>query len=130
MSIAKQLSVFVQNKVGSVNMLCGSLSKAGVNIHAISMVDDLEWGIVRLVVDDTKTTKRILEELGLTYGETQVLTTKIDNHAGALAEMADKLARQQISIDQLFATATGASTVVVLVTSDDTAADAILNPPA
>ena len=57
MAIEKQLSVFVQNKVGSLGELCAGLSKANINIRAISITDDLEWGIVRLIVDNAEKAK-------------------------------------------------------------------------
>ncbi len=119
MPLEKQFSVFVQNKVGSLSKLCSQLSQKGINIRALSLVDDLEWGIVRLIVDDNKKTKSVLEGLGFKYGETRVLVVEIDNHPGALAEMADQLAREDINIDQAYTTAKGKSAVVVLATTDD-----------
>lgn len=127
MPLEKQFSIFVQNKVGSLGELCSNLSKQNVNIRAISIIDDLEWGIVRLVVNDTEKTKEILQNLGLMYGESQVLTAELPNHPGALAELADRLAKKKINIEQAFATATGEGAVVVLSTTDDKKANSLLS---
>ncbi|MFQ5650075.1 MAG: ACT domain-containing protein [bacterium] len=127
MAIEKQFSIFVQNKVGSLGELCTNLASAKVNIRALSVVDDLEWGIVRLIVDDTERTKTILQDLGMMYGESQVLTVELQNHPGSLADMSKKLAKKKINIEQAFATATGSNTIVVLSTTDDKKANSVLN---
>ena len=49
MPLKKQLSVFVENKVGSIYELCTALSKASINILGVLVSDDLDWGVIRLV---------------------------------------------------------------------------------
>ncbi len=127
MPIEKQLSVFVQNKVGSLGELCEGLSRAGINIRAISIVDDLDWGIVRVIVDDSERAKEILHNLGLMYGEGNVVTVELDNHPGALAEVANALARKKINIESAFATATGERSLLVLSTTDDKKASGVIS---
>ncbi|MFQ5638688.1 MAG: ACT domain-containing protein [bacterium] len=127
MAIEKQLSIFVQNKVGSLEELCENLSKANINIRAFSIVDDLDWGIVRIIVDDPEKAKEILHKLGLMYGEGNVLTVELKNHPGTLAELAHKLSQKKINIENAFATATGSGSFLVLSTTDDKKAQSILN---
>lgn len=126
MPIEKQLSVFVQNKVGSLADLCAGLSKDNINIRALAIVDDLDWGIVRLIVDDYEKAKDTLHKLGLMFGESNVLTVELDNHPGALAELANKLAKKKINIENAFATAAGNRSLVVLTTTDDKKAHQVL----
>ncbi len=126
MPIEKQLSVFVQNKVGSLADLCAGLSKDNINIRALAIVDDLDWGIVRLIVDDYEKAKDTLHKLGLMFGESNVLTVELDNHPGALAELANKLAKKKINIENAFATAAGNRSLVVLTTTDDKKANQVL----
>ncbi len=126
MPIEKQLSVFVQNKVGSLGDLCAGLSKENINIKALSIVDDLEWGIVRIIVDDPDKAKETLHKLGLMFGESNVLTVELDNHPGALAEVAHSLAKKNINIEQAFITATGERSLLVVTTTDDKKASNLL----
>lgn len=126
MAIEKQISVFVRNKVGSLGELCSELAKAQVNIKALSIIDDLEWGIVRIIVDQPDKTKDVLHQLGLMYGESQVLTVELENHPGALAELADTLAKKKINIEQAHATAIGEGSLLVLSTTDDKKANNLL----
>ncbi len=126
MPLEKQLSVFVQNKVGSLGDLSIALAKANINITALSIVDDLDWGIVRLIVDEPEKAKEILHKLGLMYGEGQVVTVMLENHPGALAELADKLGKKKINIEQAFVTTAGDVSLIVLSTTDDKKANSVV----
>ncbi len=126
MPLEKQLSVFVQNKVGTLGELCIALAKANINIKALSIVDDLDWGIVRLIVDEPEKAKEILHKLGLMYGEGQVVTVMLENHPGALAELANKLGKKKINIEQAFATTSGDLGLIVLSTTDDKKASSVV----
>ncbi len=126
MPLEKQLSVIVQNKVGTLGELCIALTKANINIKALSIVDDLDWGIVRLIVDEPEKAKEILHKLGLMYGEGQVVTVMLENHPGALAELADKLVKKKINIEQAFATTSGDVSLIVLSTTDDKKASSVV----
>lgn len=126
MPLEKQLSVFVQNKVGSLGELSIALAKANINIKALSIVDDLDWGIVRLIVDEPEKAKEILHKLGLMYGEGQVVTVMLENHPGALAELADKLGKKKINIEQAFLTTAGDVSLLVLSTTDDKKANSVV----
>ena len=126
MPLEKQLSVFVQNKVGSLGELSIALAKENINIKALSIVDDLDWGIVRLIVDEPEKAKEILHKLGLMYGEGQVVTVMLENHPGALAELADKLGKKKINIEQAFVTTAGDVSLIVLSTTDDKKASSVV----
>ena len=126
MPLETQLSVFAQNKVGSLGELSTALAKANINIKALSIVDDQDWGIVKLIVDDPEKTKKIFHKLGLTYGEGQVVTVLLENHPGALADLAGKLEKKKINIEQAFATASGDASFVVLSTTDDKKANSVI----
>jgi hypothetical protein len=127
MSLEKQYSIFIQNKVGSLKEICTGLSKAKINIKALSIIDDMEWGIVRLVLDDNKKGPKVLQELGLMYGESQVVTVAIPNNPGALVEIATKLSKKKINIEQAYATATGEDSLLVMATTDNKKANQVLS---
>lgn len=126
MPLEKQFSVFVKNKVGSLGQLCRALAKEKVNIKAVSILDDLGWGIVRVIVDDVEKAQVILQELGFMYGESQVLTACVENHPGALCRLAELLWQEEINVEQAFVTAKGKEAIVVLSTTNDKMAAKVL----
>lgn len=127
MPLEKQLAIFVQNKVGSLGDLSAAFSKSGINIRAFTVVDDLDWGIVKIVVDDDEKAREILHNLGLMYGESQVLTVTVPNNPGTLAKLSEKLAKKKINIEQAYATAAGDNSLLVLATTDNKKANSLLS---
>ena len=49
----KQLSVFAENRPGRLSAITGFIAEAGINIRAISVADTKDFGIMRIIVDDT-----------------------------------------------------------------------------
>jgi len=128
MPLETQISVFVKNKVGTLNKLCTALSEAHINIKALSTVDDVDWAIVGLIVDDIEKAKTELQKLGLNCGESQVLTVSMDNKPGKIAKITKKLTDNNISILHAFLTAEGKRSLLVLMTTDNKKAAQILEP--
>ncbi len=126
MALEKYISVFVKNKVGSLSELATALEEATVGIHAISSVDDVDWAIVGLIVDNPERAKEILAARGWNFGESSVLSIELPNRAGALAGVARKLAAHNINIVHTYATAAGELSRVVLMTTDNKKAEEIL----
>ena len=60
----RQLSVFVENKPGSLMDVTSKLTEAHVNIRAVATFDTPEFGILRLVVDKPAEAKGYLTERG------------------------------------------------------------------
>ena len=50
--LAKQLSVFIENRKGRLGELLDVLKESGVNILSLSLADTMEYGLLRLIVDD------------------------------------------------------------------------------
>ena len=56
-----QLSVFVENKFGRLSEILNVLSEHNINISALSMADTSEFGILRMIVDDTEKAEKLLK---------------------------------------------------------------------
>ena len=70
-----QLSVFLENKPGTLSRPVNLLARAGLNILALSLADTQQFGILRLIVQDWSAAKELLEKnivnLEYMYGFTQ-----------------------------------------------------------
>ena len=69
----KQISVFIENKVGGLATITDVLAKAGINIRALSIADASDFGILRLIVDDVFAAGNALRENGNIYSITDVI---------------------------------------------------------
>lgn len=121
---ATQLSAFLANTPGVVAHLCASLAEHGVNVQAMTVLDTVDIGTMRMVVDDVELAKRTLDEAGAAYVEVPVLSVAIPNAAGGFARIARTLAGANINIDYFYATASHGSdhTVGIFRVSDRDAA--------
>jgi hypothetical protein len=120
MYVAPQFSVFMVNKPGVLAQVLGEFAGAKVNITAITMMDSAEQGVMRVVFEEPAKAREILSRLNMPYNETEVLCVNLANKAGALAVVAEKLAKGHINISYAYCTAgaAGGRTTGVLKVSD------------
>ena len=67
---AEQISVFLENKTGRLCEVTGILAENHVNIRALALADTSDFGVLRLIVDDTEKAKEVLKKAGFTVGKT------------------------------------------------------------
>ncbi len=117
---AKQLSVRVENRPGTLAHVARVLGDAKVNILAFLTSTLGAEGPVQVVVDNVNKAKKALEDAGLTYTESDVLRVELPNVPGALGNFAGKLAAKEINITSGYQTTVKGSrkTSVVLAVSD------------
>ncbi len=105
MHIAQQFSIFMVNKPGVLSQVLDAFAKAKVNIVAMTMMDSAEHGVMRVVFGGSKKAESVLAKLNMPYNQTEVLCMGLDNKAGALADVAGKLAKNHINIAYAYVTA-------------------------
>ncbi len=81
--IARQLSVFLENKPGVLAAVCRALGDHDINIRGVSVSDTVDHAVVRLIVSDPHKAIHILGEHGTLVVETDVLVVKLSDHPGA-----------------------------------------------
>lgn len=98
-----QLSVFVENRFGKLSEVLDILHQEHINIRALCMAETAEYGILRLIVDDTDRAKTILRDNGVIVRTSEVLSLPIPDRPGGLAELIHKFGEAEISIEYLYA---------------------------
>lgn len=99
----KQLTVFVENKQGSLVSVTDTLSKHEVNIRALSIAETQDFGMLRLIVNDTATAEKVLSEEGYLIKINEVVGIKIGDAPGKLSAALNVLDEKKINIDYLYA---------------------------
>lgn len=99
----KQLTVFVQNKKGSVATVTDILSRNNVNLRALSIAETQDLGILRLIVNDEKTAEAVLAENGYLIKVIDVVGVKIGDAPGKLTAALDVLDKADINVEYLYA---------------------------
>ena len=99
----KQLTVFVENKQGTVVSITKSLSANNVNLRALSIAETEDFGILRLIVNDEETAVKTLAAEGYLIKETDVVGVKIGDEPGRLTAALEVLDRKGINVEYLYA---------------------------
>ena len=110
----KQLSVFLENKTGRINEVAKILGKHSINMHAFSMAETTDFGILRLIVSEVEKAVEILRAENFAVMLTDVVCIKCDNRAGSLSTILERLSERDIFIEYMYAFADGAMANVVI----------------
>jgi hypothetical protein len=100
----KQISVFLENKVGRVAEVMQIIAKENINVKALSLSDTTDFGVLRLIVDDPEKCKIVLKNNGLVAQETEVIGIEIEDRPGGLFKVLDILQKNNINIEYMYAT--------------------------
>ena len=126
--IAKQLSVFIENRKGRLGEVLNSLKQNNVNILSLSLADTTEYGLLRLIVDNPEKGKEKLTQDGFSTMLTNTLIIKIDHVAGSLQKFLTILADNDINVEYMYGLSIdGDKAFVVLKASDLEKADKVLS---
>jgi len=101
--VVEQLSIFLENKAGRLMEVTQALADAHINIHALSLADTTDFGILRLIVDDNEKAKKILRECGLTVGRTNVVAVQVSNTPGGLHHILEVINGTGINVEYMYA---------------------------
>lgn len=101
--MAKQLSVFLENKAGRLSSVTRTLGEAGINIRALSIADTSDFGILRIIVNDPVKAYKILKEAGFTVSETEVIAVRVKDTPGGLAAVLEQMSEANLNIEYLYA---------------------------
>ena len=124
----KQLTVFIQNKKGTVASVTDILSGKGINLRALSIAETQDFGILRLIVNDEAAAEAALAENGYLFRTIDVLGVKIGDEPGKLTAALSVLDKANINVEYLYAfmARTEKHAYVVLRVEDNAAAEAEL----
>ena len=124
----KQLTIFVENKQGTLVDITKTLADNNVNMRALSIADTQDFGILRLIVNDNETATKALTEAGYLLKMTDVVGVKIGDQPGKLSKALEVLDKAKINMEYLYAfmARTEKHAYVVLRVADNEAAEKAL----
>ena len=99
----KQITIFLENKPGRLAEVTNFLAEENINIHALSIADTTDFGILRLIVSDPNKTKEALKEKGYMVQTTEVVAVAMGHNPGSLHKVLKELEILDISIEYMYA---------------------------
>ena len=99
----KQISVFLENKPGTLLTMTGVLAQNHIDMRALSIAETKDFGIVRMIVDDVYATATVLKDAGFIHSLTPVLGVVIPDEPGGLDQVLRVLAGAQVKVEYMYA---------------------------
>lgn len=124
----EQISVFIENKKGRLASVMEILNNNKIDIRALTIADTTDFGIIRIVVKDAKTTLSILKENDCTATVTKVIGFTISDASGSLYEVIGAFEEAGINVEycySLMCKRAGEADIVVRVDDKDKAVEVL-----
>ncbi len=123
----KQLTVFIENRMGRLEEVTEILSKSNINIICISLADTSEYGMLRMIVSQPAAACEALCASGFSALLTDVTAVKLPHHFGSLKKLSGMLSSNSIDISYMYALTSGDDAAIVIKTSDNEKAEALIS---
>ena len=101
--IVKQISIFVENKMGRLLAISEVLAKNDIDISALSLADTEDYGVLRLIVSDPNKAKAVLNESGVICKINDVLAVAIDDRPGGFNDALKILSKNGVDVKYMYA---------------------------
>ena len=124
--LAKQLSIFLENKSGRLTEVTEVLGRAEVNLSAMSIADNSDFGILRCIVSDPELGYKVLKENNFAVKMTDVIGFTCPNTPGSLSIVLKCLSDAGVFIEYMYSFSNGDSANVIIRPSDLKLCDQIL----
>ena len=97
-----QISVFLENRTGQLAEITRLLAKANIDIRAISIAETADYGLARMIVDDSHKASAILLEHGDILSMTPVYAVEVPDRPAGLAELLEILAEAHVDVEYMY----------------------------
>lgn len=99
----KQISVFLENRPGTLAEFTDILSEQGISMRALSIGETPDFGIVRIIVNDSYKTACVLKDAGYVFSVTPVLAVAISDEPGSFSRIIKLLGNNDVNIEYTYA---------------------------
>lgn len=99
----KQISVFLENKPGTLESMTHTLAENKIDMRALSLAETKDFGIARMIVDDVYEATNVLKEANFVASLTPVLAYEIPDEAGGLHNLLMAFTKASVNIEYMYA---------------------------
>lgn len=94
----RQVSIFMENHEGRLNKLLKILAENDINIRSLNIAETMDYGIVRLILQETEKGIEVLKKNNIRCTSTSVLAAEVPDEPGGLSNLVDALTQAKINI--------------------------------
>jgi hypothetical protein len=115
----RDFTIHLTHKPGELSRVANALAKKGVNIRSLAGMAVGSQGLLRFIPDDTEGARSALEENKIRFDEKEVVTVMLENQAGEIALVADKLSNGGLNLDAIYVLGLSGDLVELALAVDD-----------
>ncbi len=97
-----QISVFLENRTGGLSEITRLLAENEINLRAISIAETADYGVLRLIADDSERATSVLLAHGNVLSMTPVTVVAVPDKPAGLSEVLSLLADGNINISYMY----------------------------
>ncbi|MEE1309343.1 MAG: amino acid-binding protein [Bacteroidaceae bacterium] len=114
----KQLSIFIENKQGTLLTVLNVLKSANIQIIASTISDTQDFGIYRIICDNPERAYIVLGEQCVSVTLTEVFAIQLEDKPGEAARVLALFAEADISIAYMYSFLLSGKGILVFRSSD------------
>jgi len=115
----RDFAMQLTHRPGELGRVANVLGRAGVNLKTVAAMTLGNQAVLRLIPDDVETAREALKQANIRFEENEVASVLLENRAGALADVADRLANAGINLHAVYVTGLQDDLVELAIVSDD-----------
>ena len=97
-----QISIFLENRAGKLSEITKILSENSIDLKALNIAETADYGILRIISDDSDKAAKLLRDNGFIVTETPVAAAAVPNKAGGLNELLNIISKEEIDIEYMY----------------------------
>ena len=97
-----QISIFLENRSGQLSEITKILSENSIDLKALNIAETADYGILRIISDDSDKAAKLLRDNGFIVTETPVAAAAVPNKAGGLNDLLNIISKEEIDIEYMY----------------------------
>ena len=94
--------VIVENKPGKLSRVAETLGNAGIDLLALEIADEGQFGVLKILTAEPQRAKEVLEAAGMTVAFNQVAVIEITDKPGGLVQLAKAIERSGLNVSDAY----------------------------
>lgn len=97
-----QISIFLENRAGQLSEITKILSENSIDLKALNIAETADYGILRIISDDSDKAAKLLRDNGFIVTETPVAAAAVPNKVGGLNDLLNIISKEEIDIEYMY----------------------------
>jgi hypothetical protein len=115
----RDFAIHLTHRPGELARVTGALARKGVNLKSVAAMTIGNQGMLRLIADDVEAARAALQENNVSFEESEVVTVLLENRAGEVEDVADKLANANVNVHAIYVVGLDGDLVELALSVDD-----------